>query len=238
MELVEPIDALLDRDEVGEEAAEPALIDEVHPGALGLLGDGFLSLLLGPDEEDLSSVGSEVANEYVRLLDARQRLLEVDDVDPVPLHEDEALHLRVPAARLVPEVDPGLQQLLHGDNGHVGLPFFLRLRQLAWGRRRATGAEGEGRSDREGVRDIRTKRPIRYQCTRIGTPGAACERRGEVRRETGPARHVAPMGGSDGGRRARGAAAARPAHGAGSTPRPPRSAGSRRRTAAPDATRA
>src|SRR5207249_2998652 len=55
--------------------------------------------------------------------DARERLLEVDDVDAVPLHEDEALHLRVPTARLVPEVDPGLQELLHGYNGHVGLPF-------------------------------------------------------------------------------------------------------------------
>src|SRR6266545_2154395 len=123
VQLVQPVDALLDGDEVGEEAAEPALIHEVHAGALGLLGDGFLGLLLGPDEEDLSSVGGHVANERVRLLDARERLLEVDDVDAIPLHEDEALHLRVPAARLVPEVDPGLQELLHGDNGHVGLPF-------------------------------------------------------------------------------------------------------------------
>src|SRR5205814_2950736 len=48
-----------------------------------------------------------------------QRLLKVDDVDPVPLHEDEALHLRVPAAGLMSEVDSGLEELLHRDDGHV-----------------------------------------------------------------------------------------------------------------------
>ena len=51
-------------------------------------------------------------------LRAATRLLEVDDVDAAALAEDEALHLRVPAARLVAEVNPGLQQLLHGDDCH------------------------------------------------------------------------------------------------------------------------
>src|SRR4029079_12782467 len=104
----------------------------------------LLRLLLRSDEEDLPAVAGKIADERVRLFDARERLLQVDDVDPVPLHEDEALHLRVPAARLMSEMDSGLQQLLHCDNGHVGLPFFLRLRQLASGRRRAAGAECEG----------------------------------------------------------------------------------------------
>jgi len=34
---------------------------------------------------------------------------EVDDVDPVALAEDVLLHLRVPALRLVSEVDAGLE---------------------------------------------------------------------------------------------------------------------------------
>ena len=45
-----------------------------------------------------------------------ERLLEVDDVDAVALAVDEPLHLRVPAAGLVTEVDTGLEQLLHGDD--------------------------------------------------------------------------------------------------------------------------
>ena len=51
------------------------------------------------------------------------RLLQVDDVDAAALGEDEALHLRVPAARLVAEVDAGLQQFLHGNDGHES-PFL------------------------------------------------------------------------------------------------------------------
>src|SRR5438270_153191 len=118
-QVVEALDPLLDRDEVREESAEPSLIDEVHSGALSFLGDRLLRLLLCADEEDLPAVGGQVPHEDVGLLDARQRLLKVDDVDPVPLHEDEALHLRVPAAGLMSEVDSGLEELLHRDDGHV-----------------------------------------------------------------------------------------------------------------------
>ena len=49
-------------------------------------------------------------------------LAQVDEVDPVALTEDEALHLRVPSPRLVAEVDSGLQQLPHGDDGHKIVP--------------------------------------------------------------------------------------------------------------------
>ena len=112
----------MDRDEVGEESAEPALVDVVHVGALRLFGNGLLSLLLRTDEQDLPTIGREVAHERVRLLDPDERLLEIDDVDPVALHEDEPLHLRVPPASLMSEVDTRLQELLHGDDGQRVLP--------------------------------------------------------------------------------------------------------------------
>src|SRR4029077_17711753 len=59
-----------------------------------------------------------VTYERVGRLDPRQRLVQVDDVDAVALAEDEPSHLRVPAPGLVAEVDPSLQQLLHGDDSH------------------------------------------------------------------------------------------------------------------------
>src|SRR5205823_3893602 len=108
-ELVQLLDALLDRDEVRQEPAEPALVDVVHVRALRLFGDGLLRLLLRADEEDLAAVGGEVTDERVRLLDPVERLLEIDDVDPVALHEDELLHLRVPPASLMSEMDTRLQ---------------------------------------------------------------------------------------------------------------------------------
>src|SRR5262249_33986967 len=46
------------------------------------------------------------------------RLLQVDDVDPVAVGEDEPLHLGVPAPGLVPEVSAAVEQLLHGYNSH------------------------------------------------------------------------------------------------------------------------
>src|SRR5690606_39466353 len=62
-------------------------------------------------------------DELVGAVDVGQRLLQVDDVDAVALGEDEALHLRVPATGLVPEVDAALEQLTDGhDSGHDFLP--------------------------------------------------------------------------------------------------------------------
>ena len=89
------------------------------PHRLGVALDRVLRLLLGADEEHRAAVGDEVTNEGVGASSIRlQRLVEIDDVDAVALAEDESLHLRVPAAGLVPEVDACLEQLLHGDDGH------------------------------------------------------------------------------------------------------------------------
>jgi hypothetical protein len=45
------------------------------------------------------------------------RLAEIDDVNTVSFAEDVLLHLRIPALRLVAEMNPGLQQILHRDTG-------------------------------------------------------------------------------------------------------------------------
>ena len=67
----------------------------------------------------------DVGDERVRLLEQRLRLGEVDDVDAAALAEDESLHLRIPAARLVAEVNAGLQEVLHGHDRHE--MYSLRL---------------------------------------------------------------------------------------------------------------
>ena len=51
-------------------------------------------------------------------VEQRLGLQQVDDVDAVPLSEDEAAHLGVPAARLVAEMYAGLQQLFDSDLSH------------------------------------------------------------------------------------------------------------------------
>ena len=126
LELGEATEPAVDGGEVGEHAAQPALVDEGHADARRLLGDGFLGLLLRADEQDRAALGDQVLDVGVGLVDVVERLLQVDDVDAVALGEDEALHLRVPAPGLVPEVDTALQQLSHGDDGHVVL-LVIRL---------------------------------------------------------------------------------------------------------------
>src|SRR5213075_1723378 len=69
-----------------------------------------------------------------RLVEALARLGQVDDVDAGPLGEDEAAHLRVPATRLVAEVDSGLQQVAHGGDCHCDSSFRVRLVLLRRGR--------------------------------------------------------------------------------------------------------
>ena len=69
-------------------------------------------LRLGADEEDVLAAQDDVARELLRELDLPQRLLQIDDVDPVALGEDEPAHLGIPAAGLVPEVDAGREECL------------------------------------------------------------------------------------------------------------------------------
>ena len=91
-----------------------------HADPLRVLLDRVLRLLLRADEEHVAAALADVARERGRLFDELERLLEVDDVDAPALAEDEAAHLRIPAARLVAEVDAGLQELSHGYDGQCG----------------------------------------------------------------------------------------------------------------------
>ena len=109
-------DPLGDGLEVGEHAAQPALVDVGHVAGQGVGLDGVGGLLLGPDEEQVPALGGHVPDELVRDPHPVERLLEIDDVDPLALPVQEALHLGVPAPGLVSEVDTCVQQLLHGDD--------------------------------------------------------------------------------------------------------------------------
>jgi hypothetical protein len=109
---VEPVDPLRDRAEVGQQAAQPTLVHVRHPRSLRPLADRVTGLLLGADGEQRSALAGYVGAEPSRLVEQPLGLEQIDDVDPVALTVDVAAHPRVPAARLVAKVDPGLEQLL------------------------------------------------------------------------------------------------------------------------------
>ena len=105
LELLEALDALLDRLEVRHHATEPALVDIELASALSLVLDGLLRLLLRADEENALALFCHAAKECIRLVNLLDRLLQVDDIDAVALREDVLRHLRVPTTRLVAEMD-------------------------------------------------------------------------------------------------------------------------------------
>ena len=109
------LDGLLQRGPIGQRATQPAVIHEVRTAALRFFGDGFLGLTLGADKQNGSTVTGDFADEAAGFAEHLQGFLQVDDVNAVALPEDIFLHLGIPTARLVTEVNAGLQQLLHGD---------------------------------------------------------------------------------------------------------------------------
>ena len=118
-EVVQAADAEVDRLEVGEQPAQPAVVDVRHAGGRGDVADDVLGLLLGADEQHHPAAVGEGAGELARLFQQDGGLEQIDDVDAAALAMDEAAHLGVPAARLVTEVNAGLQQfrdayLCHG----------------------------------------------------------------------------------------------------------------------------
>ena len=114
----QPLDRLADRLEIGEHAAEPALVHVGHPAAVGLGLHRLARRALGTHEEHGAAIGDDAFDEVRRLRVQRLRLLEVDDVDSVTFAEDVRGHLRVPEAGLVSEMDTRFQHLSHGHAGH------------------------------------------------------------------------------------------------------------------------
>src|SRR5436309_12586586 len=125
---LQPLDLLLDGLEVRARAAQPALGDVERPAALRLRLEDVLELFLGADEQDVLTLQHHPAEQLLRGLDLAQRLLEVDDVDPRPLGENEPAHLGIPAARLMAEMDARFQQILQLRLRHA-LPFVGSIRR-------------------------------------------------------------------------------------------------------------
>ena len=112
-DLLETLDPALDGLEVCEHAAQPSLVYIVHAAALSLSLDCVLCLLLGAYEEDGSALLSDLEYCSVSLVNLYDRLLKVDDVDPVSLCEDVGSHLGVPASCLMTEMYACFKQLFH-----------------------------------------------------------------------------------------------------------------------------
>ena len=124
-EILELLDLLLDGCEVREQAAKPALGDVHRAALLGFRLDEFGELLLGAHEEHAFTAQDDFAHELLCEFNLTQRLLQIDDVNPVALRKDEPTHLRVPTTGLVAEVYAGLEEFVERGLSHDAIPDWL-----------------------------------------------------------------------------------------------------------------
>jgi hypothetical protein len=82
----------------------------VHAAAAGLFLDGVTGLALGANEQHVLAAGHHVGDQLLRPHQALGRLADVDDVDHVALAVDVRLHLGIPPADAVAEVDAGIDE--------------------------------------------------------------------------------------------------------------------------------
>src|SRR5580692_4503057 len=89
------------------------MIDVEHSAAVGFLGHRFLRLALGSQEKNGLAAAALLAYKAGSLAKQLQCLLQVNDVNSISFAEDIFLHLRVPAAGLMAEMNSSLQQFFH-----------------------------------------------------------------------------------------------------------------------------
>jgi len=83
------------------------------PQRLASSATASCACFIGTHKQYSPALGGELFNKLVRLVQARHRLLQVDDMDAVAIHKDKRRHLGIPATGLVPEMYAGLKKLLH-----------------------------------------------------------------------------------------------------------------------------
>ena len=110
LDVLHLLDRLADGLEVGHHATQPALGHEGHADAFGGFLYDIAGLFFGGDEHDLLAAFGHGFHGEGGALHAFGRAVEVDDVDPLMLHEDVRRHLRVPFFAQVTEVATGIEQ--------------------------------------------------------------------------------------------------------------------------------
>ena len=103
------------------------MVDVILTGLGRGLGNHVGCLTLGANHEHTSAGCGNVADRGQSAIQKRNRLLQVENVNIVADAKDVLFHLRVPAARVMAEMDTSFKQLAHRKRGNAHLSVFLRL---------------------------------------------------------------------------------------------------------------
>ena len=98
---------------------------------LSRIRDRFLCLAFGADKQDPAAFGDSLAHNLKRLLQHRERLCQIEDVDAIPVAVDELTHTGVPACLLVAKVNASFKKLPHGKFWKRHAIFLFRFARRA-----------------------------------------------------------------------------------------------------------
>ncbi len=107
-------------------------MDVKHAATFGFFSNRVLCLLFGADEKHMTARRGQITHHGFQLLEHRHSLLQVDNMYAITGAKNVGLHLRVPTACLVAEMNTGLQKLFHRNIAHnlllllvLSSPFFI-----------------------------------------------------------------------------------------------------------------
>src|SRR3569833_1003881 len=112
-DLAQPLDGLADGLEIGEHAAQPALVHKRLTGTGGFALHRFAGRALCAYEQHFAAVGNDALDEVRSFCVQGLRLFQIDDVDFISFTKDVLSHLRVPETGLMSEMDARFQHLSH-----------------------------------------------------------------------------------------------------------------------------
>ena len=135
LEVAQPGEAALDGGEVGQQPAEPALVDEEHPQRCASSAIASCAWRLVPTNRTVVPSAARLVDEIFRLPEQLDGLAEVDDVDPVPLAEDDAFIFGFQRFVWWPKWTPASSRSFIAMP--VKLPPYQHYRLLNWKRLRA-----------------------------------------------------------------------------------------------------
>jgi hypothetical protein len=104
----------LNCEEISQYTTNPSLVDIICATTSGFFLDSFLSLFLGANEDEVTTISYDLPNKSAGLFQSPDRLLQVDDMDTITLCENIRLHPRMPAASLMTKMGPGFKKLFKG----------------------------------------------------------------------------------------------------------------------------
>ena len=118
LQLFQAFDGSPDGFVIGQHAAQPALVNIRHSGTTGLFLDDFAGSTFGADKKNFLTPLCHLLDLAKCLVEGRNGMFKINDMDFVTGAENKGFHFRVPVATLMAEMNTGLQHVFHASSSH------------------------------------------------------------------------------------------------------------------------